>query len=308
MKFFKWLKFLLITIAVVGLLSYVMAPYFLKPFDEQALKQAPGNHIKLSQGQLHYRWDGPNQGSIVVLVHGLSTPHFVFEQNTKALVSAGFRVLRFDHFGRGWSERPSARYDADFYDRELLELLDKLGINEPIGLVGLSMGGLISAEFAARHPQRISKLFLLAPAGLDTSSPADVLRIPLIGDWIWRLFGRSILLKTYLARERELPTNELAGDVSVQMQYRGYLDALLATIRNLALSSNSSTFQRLNTAGVPTKAIFGELDTVVLPSSAQSLKSLAPSANITMLPDARHNLAFARHQEVNSLLLEWFTD
>ena len=306
MKFFKWLSYLLITIAVAGLLSYVIAPYFLKPFDEQTLKQAPGDHIKLSQGQLHYRWDGPSQGPVIVLVHGLSTPHFVFEQNTKALVGAGFRVLRFDHFGRGWSERPSARYDADFYDSELLELLDKLGLKEPVGLVGLSMGGLISAEFAARHPERISKLFLLAPAGLDTSSSADVLRIPVIGDWIWRLFGRSILLKTYLAREPELPANELAGDVSVQMQYRGYLDALLSTIRNLSLSNNDSTFQRLNKAGVPIKVVFGELDAVVLPSSAQSLRSLAPKADITMLPDARHNLAFARHQEVNSLLLEWF--
>ena len=308
MKFFKWLSYLLITIAVTGLLSYVIAPYFLKPFDEQALKQAPGNHITLNQGQLHYRWDGPANGPVVVLVHGLSTPHFVFEQNTKALVEAGFRVLRFDHFGRGWSERPSASYDADFYDRELLELLDKLDIKMPIRLVGLSMGGLISAEFAARHPERVSKLFLLAPAGLNTSSSTKVLRIPIIGDWIWCLFGRSILLKRYLLTEPELPANELAGDVSVQMQYRGYLDALLSTIRNLSLSNNYSVFKRLNKSGVPIKAVFGELDKVVLASSTQSLKSLAPSANITLLPDARHNLAFARHQEVNSLLLEWFKD
>ena len=68
----------------------------------------------------------------------------------RSFVRSGFRTLRFDHFGRGWSDRPSGKYDVDFYDRALIELLDHVGVDEPFGLAGLSMGGPIVAEFTAR--------------------------------------------------------------------------------------------------------------------------------------------------------------
>ncbi|MEQ9126282.1 MAG: alpha/beta hydrolase, partial [Alphaproteobacteria bacterium] len=125
--------------------------------------------MQLPGGQIHYQFSGPEDGPLIVMVHGYSTPGFIFDQNAAALREAGFRVLQFDHFGRGWSDRPDTAYDADFYDAELMSLLDTLGISKPVGLVGLSMGGPIVAEFAARHPQRVSKVFLFVPAGFDVS-------------------------------------------------------------------------------------------------------------------------------------------
>lgn len=103
------------------------------------------------------------------MVHGFLTPGFIFDQNVEALHVAGFRVLQFDHLGRDWSGRPARRCDTGFCHWKLLALLDALIITEPVGFVGLSMGGSIVAEFAVRHPERVARVFLFVAAGLDVA-------------------------------------------------------------------------------------------------------------------------------------------
>jgi len=186
----QWCISVLTLILIAALALYFMAGWDLKPLDDEAREQAPGAFAELSDGTIHYRLEGPEDGPLIVMVHGYSTPNFVFEQNVDPLIDAGFRVLRYDHFGRGWSDRPKTQYDADLYDRALLELLDHLQLAAPFGLVGLSMGGLIASEFTARHPERVDRLFLFVPAGLDTRGgngfAARLITVPGFGDWIWR--------------------------------------------------------------------------------------------------------------------------
>ena len=120
--------------------------------------------IQLSDGWTHYRWNGPIDGPVVVFVHGFSSPMFIWERQAQALGEAGFRVLRFDLYGRGYSDRPDIAYDADLFDRQLLELIDKLGVVGPVDVVGLSMGGPITLRFVDRHPHRVRRFGLIAPA------------------------------------------------------------------------------------------------------------------------------------------------
>ncbi|MDJ0922010.1 MAG: alpha/beta hydrolase [Henriciella sp.] len=286
----------------------------LTTFDESARTLAPGEHIELTDGHIHYRWDGPEEGPIIVMAHGFSTPLFVYEQNAQALAQAGFRVLRYDHFGRGWSDRPRVKYDIDFYDRALLELLDRLGITEPIGLVGLSMGGATTAEFTARHPDRVRKLFLLVPASFDTAGndglgPA-LIRMPVIGDWIWRMSWRSLLLGDgrYEAASQGTADNRLMGDVTQQMDYRGFGYALLSTLRHMPMVDREDTFQRLAATGVPVMALYGDKDETVLISSADKLRTAHPEAVIHVMEGGEHDLSVRRHSEVSPLLVDWFSD
>ena len=194
----KWILRLFGLILFLAFSAYLGADLMLKPLNDEARRSAPGAFADLSDGKLHYRLEGPEGAPLVVLVHGFSTPNFIYEQNVEALNAAGLRTLRFDHFGRGWSDRPSGKYDVDFYDRALIELLNHVGVDEPFGLAGLSMGGPIVAEFTARHPERVNKLVLLVPAGLDLASSdsgaAKLVQMPIIGDFLWRMIGKSILL------------------------------------------------------------------------------------------------------------------
>src|SRR4029453_5740848 len=73
------------------------------------------------------------------------------------------RVARYDYYGRGFSDRPNVRYTADLFDRQMLQLLDSLGWTGPVDIVGLSMGGPVTAEFTGRHPERVRSLTLADP-------------------------------------------------------------------------------------------------------------------------------------------------
>lgn len=297
---------------LVALGAYLLAEARLKPLNDAAREQAPGAFAALSHGQVHYRWDGPEDGQVIVLVHGFSTPNFIYEQNVDALTAAGFRTLRFDHFGRGWSDRPRTKYDVEFYDETLRELLDHVGIDGPFGLAGLSMGGPIVAEFAARYPERVDRLVLLVPAGLDTSgadgASASLLRTPVIGDWVWRMFGKGILLSDAQYDESaRASADRLQGDVTTQFEYRGYLQALLSTFRHMPMTGRDTTFTRLAATDVPVLAIYGDADETVLISSAAKLEALLPAADIRVVERGEHGLNYQMHARVNPWLVDWFS-
>ena len=309
----QWCTSVLVLVIIAAFALFLMAGWDMKPLNDDARSQAPGSFADLSDGKVHYRLEGPEDGPLIVMMHGYSTPNFIFEQNVPPLVEAGYRVLRYDHFGRGWSDRPSIRYDADLYDRTLIELLAHIDHDGSFGLVGLSMGGLISAEFAARHPERVDRLFLFVPAGLSTAGAsgftARLITTPVIGDWIWRMVWRDLLLSDPQYDESQLaPENRLAGDVTVQMGYRGYGEALLSTLRRMPMSGRRDVFERLASTEVPVAAIFGEADPTVLIESATELGEIISRAEIRSIPDAGHGLNYQNHAIVNPWLLSWFED
>ncbi|MEQ9505929.1 MAG: alpha/beta fold hydrolase [Hyphomonas sp.] len=308
------MKWVIVGIGVVALALWAVFLWegrTLKPLDEAARANAPGQFVDLPGGKLHYWYSGPAGAPLVVMVHGYSTPGFIFEQNAAALREAGFRVLQFDHFGRGWSDRPGGRYDVDFYDDEVLGLLDTLSITDPVGMVGLSMGGPIVAEFAARHPERVSKVFLFVPAGFDvagtTGTQVDLIRTPVIGDWLWRMVAMKRLTSDPQYDETGLaPENRLQGDVLVQMKYRGYGRALLSTLRHFPLDKRDDTYTALAATGIPVAAMFGDKDPTVLISSAEKFQALVPNAEVHILEGADHGLNYKRHTEANPILSDWF--
>jgi pimeloyl-ACP methyl ester carboxylesterase len=307
----KWVLGILAVVVIAMWVVWFLSVKDLKPMDDAARANAPGEFIELTDGKVHYRWSGPEDGPVVVMVHGFSTPNFIFEQNAELLAGFGHRVLQFDHFGRGWSDRPKVKYDADFYDRELLELVDGLGLEEPFGLVGLSMGGVITPEFTARHPDRVRKLFLFVPAGLEING-ADgltgaILGVPVLGDWMWQIVGRGALLGDPQYDERALDADKrLRGDVTTQMDYRGYFPALLSTMRNLPMSDRDDVFSRVEAAGVPVMAVFGVDDQTVPIASAARLKAAAPDAVVHEVEGGGHGVNYQRHDEIGPMLAGWF--
>jgi len=306
----------LVIVAVAAVIAY---PYFrdlilqkrLTPRERQA---APGDFVALSDGVVHYLQRGPADGPVVVMIHGFSAPMFVFEQNTDALAKAGFRVVLFDHFGRGWSDRPRARYDPDFYDRELVDLFDALDLKQPVGLVGYSMGGVIAAEFTARHPERVSKLFLLAPAGLALHLLvrglfARLTKLPVIGDWLWRLGGRAVLTEDQQWVDGALPPERrVQGDIREQMTYRGYLPAILSTWHHLPMRDRDDIFGQAAATGVPMMALFGGKDPTIDSKSIERLRRVAPDARIEVIQEADHGLAYELFDTVNPMLIAFFSN
>lgn len=108
----------------------------------------------------------------VLCLHGLTRNARDFDELAPRLAAAGRRVLAADMRGRGLSDRdPRARYALPVYADDVACLLDAAGLARAV-VVGTSMGGLIAAELALRHPGRIAGAVVndvgpeLDPAGL----------------------------------------------------------------------------------------------------------------------------------------------
>ena len=106
----------------------IFAPYWLKTKDLKKIssKNLPsdGHWAQLSKGNIYYRWHHPEQknGQTIVMVHGFSTPSFVWNGLLDGLLNKGYSILVYDHYGRGFSERPRTKYSLDFYVETLKNL------------------------------------------------------------------------------------------------------------------------------------------------------------------------------------------
>ena len=154
----------------VILLALVLIPYFMLNGEDRVLNDRvragqEGEFIRLSDGYTHYQWAGPKDGQVVVLLHGFSIPYYLWDYTFKDLAEAGFRVLRYDLYGRGYSDRPGSDYGPVLFERQLSELLDAMKIKGPVDLVGVSMGGAITIHYAAKHHEKIRKIVLISPYG-----------------------------------------------------------------------------------------------------------------------------------------------
>lgn len=179
----------LVGILFTGLTLYLVANYLhhsveTMDLDDAARQQAGGSFVRLSDGHVHYEIAGKDSERTIVLVHGFSVPYYLWDQNFNALVAAGFRVLRYDLYGRGYSDRPDVVYDPELFDRQLVELLAALKIQQPVDLVGGSMGGSIVITFADRHPGQVRSISLLDPAYLTGRKLPFPIRAPLAGEYM----------------------------------------------------------------------------------------------------------------------------
>ena len=149
----------------LALAAYFMALNGLKELDQKARDNLGGLYLHTKQGTLSYTREGPINAPAIILVHGFSTPKFVWEQITPSLVKEGYQVITFDHLGRGFSDRPAGPYNADLYQSEISDLIKGLALETPLTLVGYSMGGANVIDYAAVYPEQIKQLILIAPAG-----------------------------------------------------------------------------------------------------------------------------------------------
>jgi len=241
-----------VALTVIPLSRYAGSEHETLEMNDAARRGISGSFVRLTDGVTHYQLGGPVGGTTLLLIPGFSTPYNVWDPTYDGLTAAGVRVLRYELFGRGWSDRPAARYDADLYDRQIVELLNALGIAGPVDVGGVSMGGPIAAAFAARHPERVRRVLLFDP-GYWPEHPAPFkLRTPVLGEFNmtvsmaprlpesqWQDFMHPERYPHYLDPYRE------------QMRYRGFRRALLETLRNYLSKDVTADFKRLGKSGKP---------------------------------------------------------
>src|SRR5580704_15226607 len=265
-----------------------------------------GSYIRLGAGVTHYELAGPKDARTIVLVHGFSVPDFIWDPNFDALNAAGFRVLRYDLYGRGWSDRPDVPYDPDLFDQQLVQLLGALNITEPVDIVGLSMGGPITVNFATRHPASVRKVVLYDPAYGKGSTPPWQVRAPLVGDFVMNVLRAPTMTASQrddFAHPERYP--DYFTKYATQMRYEGFRRAVRSTILNFFPVDNTGAYTELGKSGKPVLLVWGRADQTVPFSVSNEVRKAVPQAEFHAIDDAAH-LPFYEHPEiVNPILVEF---
>ncbi len=280
-------------------------------FETQSLTKSirntlEGTFVKTTDGYIHYQLKG--EGECIVLVHGMTTPFFVWNPTFDFLVEHGFKVLRYDLFGRGYSDRVNQRYDVDLFDRQLNELLNSLELSsQKVSLIGLSLGGGICANFVNRHKELIKKVCLIDPvhpAGLPQTM--KLLRIPILNRLIKRFVGKKILfgsLENNFANYRNFP--HFKEEFTKQLKFKGYSNAIISTMVHYDYRSLNQVYNNIGKLNIPICLFWGEDDIVVPYKINEKFRTAIPDIIFHPIKEAGHLSHHEKPEIVNPLLLSF---
>ena len=286
----------------------------LQQLNEKSRSELPGRFVHLSAGVTHYDVQGPSAGEPIILIHGFSVPYFIWDPTILALANAGYYVIRYDLFGRGFSDRPDVAYDRRLFRQQLNELIDHLKLSENINLCSLSMGAVIAADYAKHNHEKISRLSFIDPAGFDLASSRlfNALQIPGIGELmlggLGRLGGKTILqsMLSDFYQPTQAAIDAFISPYIEQMQYQGFKRALLSSLRSGMLDEDLDQFRMLRKLKFPIQLIWGEHDRTVAYKHHHLFQKLLPRTQFHAIKQAGHIPHFERPEIVNSLLIDFF--
>ena len=300
-------KIFIITAIVFAVLISVY--YLLNPenrtFNESERTKLGGTYIQLSDGFTHYSLSGNDSSKLVVLVHGGTIPIWTWDELTKDLINAGYRVLSYDKYGRGYSDRPNITYNQELYKRQLLELINKLELTNKFDLVGLSVGGGTVVNFTASYPEKVDKLVLISPLISNFKLP-KIFQIPIIGEFVARLVGVKTIVNRFNSFIEGNPKAEKYKKLFVeQSTYKGFQQSLLSMLRNDAVRDYTKAYEKLGKQNRNILLIRGEEDTEITTDMVDEILSYLPKVIFKPIKDAGHGAVFQKPKVVSSLIINF---
>ncbi len=272
-------------LAILALALWLYAPDKPRSVLEAAY---PGNYRLVDGVRLRLRDTGPRGAPAVIMIHGFGASLETWEPWARAL-SAHYRVIRFDLPGFGLTGAdPTGDYTDAREIRILIDLMNQLGLVRA-SLIGNSLGGRIAWNFAAQHPDRVTRLVLVSPDGFASPGfPYDKApKTPLMMRLLPYVAPRG-LLRANLAAAYGRPA---ALQDTTLTRYRdlllapGVRRAILARLGQVILRDPAPTLARIH---APVLLIWGEKDRMIPISNAADYMRDLPHATLVRLPALGH--------------------
>ena len=297
---------LIVIIVLVGIyfwVKFLINNQETKTMDETARKNASGKFIQLTAGTTHYEEGGADSAKVVILVHGFSVPYYIWDGTYDSLVQAGFHVIRYDEFGRGYSDRPDVIYDAVLYRNQLHDLITSLKLQTPVNLAGVSFGGAVVSDFVAHYPQMIDKIILIDPVYSfgKIEAPEIIANYKLAIDHEKQAAGQLDDFKY-----PELFPGWV-DKYKVQMQYKGFRHALISTRNNYSKDSIISNYRILGSLQKKILLIWGREDQTVPFQFSDSLRKILP-VEFFPVDDAKHLPYLEKPVLVNQKIISFLNE
>ncbi len=272
-------------LAILALALWLYAPDKPRSVLEAAY---PGDYCLVDGVRLRLRDTGPRGAPAVIMIHGFGASLETWEPWARTL-SAHYRVIRFDLPGFGLTGAdPTGDYTDAREIKILIDLMNQLGLVRA-SLIGNSLGGRIAWNFAAQHPDRVTRLVLVSPDGFASPGfPYDKTpKTPLMMRLLPYVAPRG-LLRANLAAAYGRPA---ALQETTLTRYRdlllapGVRRAILARLGQVILRDPAPTLARIP---APVLLIWGEKDRMIPISNAADYMRDLPHATLVRLPGLGH--------------------
>ncbi|UVE19261.1 alpha/beta hydrolase [Pseudomonas sp. LS44] len=293
----KLLLGLVLILAAAAATLYLSPAAFLATIRFVDLQRAGLSHEvkEVANLNIHYYEGGPTDGETILMLHGFGANKDNWPRFAKYFTKR-YHVIAIDLPGFGDSSKPDASYDVGTQTERLAAFTKALGI-EKVHIIGNSMGGHISALFAARHPQQVLSVALIDNAGVTAPTPGELaLRLkrgepnPLI---VTKPEDFDQLLKFVFVEPPRLPE-----------RVKTYL-AHMAIINS---DHNNKIFQQLMERYIPLESelgkiqapallLWGDQDRVLNVSSIEVMKPLLKNPTVVIMKDCGHAPMIERPQE-----------
>lgn len=306
MKSKRWPIWLVAFIALIAVMSglYWHRDPEQRDLDAAARAKLTGQFAKLTDGYTHYDVGGPSAGRTVVLAAGFSVPYYIWDPTFDALTKAGFRVLRYDYYGRGYSDRPAAPLTDAVYVRQLEEVIDASGVAQPVDLVGISFGAAVITGFADKYPERVRSLVYFDPAIRKPYELSLTEEAPPVWNYLTAVLDEDSWadgqFSDFLHPERFPDWAERYRD---QMQYKGFRRARLSEIVTNWSVDQTEQFKRVGEHPRPVLVIWGKQDPTVPFDDSQWFMKDLPHGRLVTVEQSGHLPQWEQPETVHEELI-----
>jgi 2-hydroxy-6-oxonona-2,4-dienedioate hydrolase len=265
-------------------------------------QSTPQKFTNVNGYMIRYLEDGPPDGKILILLHGLGASAERWSRVIPTL-STDYRVIAPDIIGFDYSDKPAVEYTMDFFIEFLRSFLDNLGISKA-SIIGSSLGGHIASEFAIRFNHMVEKLVLVSPAGMmRKSSPA---------------LDRYIMAALYPEYQRVYETfremvydpnainQEILMDFVNRMSLPNAKYAFMSTLLGIRYAPGLTG--RLSNITAPTLLVWGENDTTIpLAECANQYSGIPNMEELVVMKKCRHIPPIEKPATFNRIVLRFLT-
>ncbi|MBN2294977.1 MAG: alpha/beta fold hydrolase [Pirellulales bacterium] len=242
-------------------------------------------------------------GPVLLLVHGFPLDHSMWDAQIY-IFQEKYRVIAVDLRGFGQSQVVEGTTDMETMADDLNDLLDSLKIDDPVVVVGLSMGGYVAFQFALKYPQKLSALILCDTRALaDTSEVADG-RLQAAKEVI--ADGPKSLVDSMMPRlfaEATVSQNPAMVDSLRDVMMTTDRQTIAAAARGMARRPDVRPW--LGKIECPTLVIVGEHDVISPVDEMRAIADGIPHSSFVEIDGSGHMSPMEKPEDFNSAVLKF---
>ena len=255
-------------------------------------------YVKVNDIRMYYESTG--EGDPLVLLHGLGSSHRDWSLQAPVF-SKDHRVIIPDCRGHGESDKPAGPYSVALFARDVIALLDALGV-EGSHLLGISMGGQVALQIALDAPGRVRSLVLVNTfARLIVRGRAEQLRLlqrrllmPLLS---MEKIG-EVIAGTLVPRPEQRELFELVRTRWAQNDKPAYLASTRAAMA-------FDVARRLGGIRCPALIVAGENDPTISMPHKEALQRGILGSRLVVVKDSGHATPLDQPEEFNRIVLDF---